>query len=98
MTFKPKSGKISTISSSTKGRGPAFIAPIDVIIYQQDYYVVDPGLGAIVRVDPNTGDRVEIFPVFGLKANKASSPRSMTISWSFLPCDIPKGATKTGCA
>ena len=49
------------MSDATIGRGPAFFAPIEIAVEPTGTLVVaDTELGAVVRVDPLSGDRAII--------------------------------------
>jgi len=52
-----------TVVSNAGDAGPAFVTPLDVhkgIGFDPNLYVLDPGLGALLRVDPLSGDRAVV--------------------------------------
>ena len=57
----PVTGARTIVSDATIGRGPAFFAPIEIAVEPTGTLVVaDTELGAVVRVDPLSGDRAII--------------------------------------
>src|SRR5262249_23119430 len=48
------------ISSDRRGSGNPFNAPVGVIADTEFYYAIDPGEGAVIRIEPRTGDRIEL--------------------------------------
>jgi streptogramin lyase len=56
----PTTGACQLISSDQRGGGNSFNAPVAVVADTKSYYVIDPGEGAVIRIEPRTGDRTEL--------------------------------------